>query len=107
MVTIGTRLTELGVSLDELYLGETKQINIKVDNSPYTWHVILKGRDGNPDCKLSSFSANLWFRTPRGVTSTKYKQLSILQRELIRALESKIEIKGAIHFSISNVVLTI
>jgi len=106
-VIIGTTLLSLNASIEELYIAENKQINIKIDGSPFIWHVVLLGRDKEPDCKVSSWSANLWFRTPKGVNRMRYKSLSILQREIIRAIESKIDIKGAIHFSISNEVLTL
>jgi len=97
-------LKNLNISIHELYNGK-KQINIKLSDKPYMFHVVLNtGND--PDCKISYFGANLWARTEKGVNREKYKTIGILQRELIKLIKRKIDTKGLIKFSLSNQVYT-
>lgn len=99
-------IKDLDITLDELYQGE-KQININLNNKPFVFSVIMKDRKG-VDCKLSSFGANLWMRTPKGVNMEKYKSLSSLQSAIVRTILSKVEgvEKENISFSLSDEVYT-
>ena len=99
-------IKELGITLDELYEG-AKQINVNLDNKPFVFSVIMKDRKG-VDCKLSSFGANLWMRTPKGINMEKYKSLSSLQSAIVRTLLNKVEgiEKENISFSLSDEVYT-
>jgi hypothetical protein len=95
------KLSGLEVSLDELYNG-TKQILINLSDKPYQFHVVLAGRDGNPDCKISSWGANLFARTNKGMNYEKYKSISTLQSALVRLIDTKVDTQGEITFSITD-----
>ena len=98
-------IKELGISLSDLYEGK-KQINIHLSNKPFTFHVVLKDRKGF-DCKISSFGANLWSRTNKGVNSEKYNTIGALQTALKRLINQKVETdKSTISFFLSDEVLT-
>ncbi len=101
-----TLLTNFKISLDELY-NEEKQIRVHLSDKDFTFSVILKNRLGEYDCKISSYGANLWFRTKLGTTAKKYSSLSTLQNSIIRAINVYVETKGKISFSISNEILSI
>jgi hypothetical protein len=101
------KLKDLNVPLEELYLALDKQIIIHLSDKPYTFHVVLRGRDNKPDCKISSFGANLFLRTNKGVNSEKYNSLSTLQTSLVKLIKNYVETSGTISFSISKDVLTL
>jgi serine protease inhibitor ecotin len=69
-------LNQLGVTLEELYLAENKQVNVHLSDKPYVFSLVLKGRDNDVDCNLSSFGANLYARTIKGVNRQKYQSLA-------------------------------
>ncbi len=94
-------INSLGTNLDELYNGE-KQILINLSDKAYQFHVVLKGRDNNPDCKLSSWGANLWLRTNKGMDSERYSSLSTLQSALVKLIKSSVDSIGDITFSITS-----
>jgi len=98
-------IRELGITLEDLYKGE-KQINIHLSNKPFVFHVVMVDRKG-VDCKISSFGANLWSRTPKGVEMEKYKTIGGLQRALNILINSKVETDNSlIQYSLSNEVFT-
>jgi len=99
-------LSSLGVSLEELYAGIDKQIIIKLTDKNFEFHVVLIGRDSRPDCKLSSWGANLWMRTRKGTNCEKYKSFAALQRALINQIKHRVESQGEIIFQISDEVHT-
>lgn len=99
------KLSALGVSLDELYNG-TKQILINLSDKQYQFHVVLLGRDNKPDCKISSWGANLFARTNKGMNYEKYKSIGSLQSALVRLIDSKVDTKGEITFSLTDDVHT-
>ena len=94
-------INSLGTNLDELYNGE-KQILINLSDKLYQFHVVLKGRDNNPDCKLSSWGANLWLRTNKGMDSERYSTISTLQSALVKLIKSSVDSIGDITFSITS-----
>ena len=104
MKTLKT-LKSLEVTLDQLYNG-AKQIIIHLSDKPYTFHVVLADRSGKPDCKISSWGANLWARTPKGIKYEKYNSLSNLQSSLVRLVSNKVDANGDISFSITDDVHT-
>jgi hypothetical protein len=104
MTNLVNSIKDLGVSLEALYNGD-KQINLHLSDKPYVFSVILKDRRG-VDCKLSSFGANLWTRTNKGVNSEKYASLSSLQRAIKNEIKNKVETDGEIKFSLSDEVYT-
>jgi hypothetical protein len=100
------KLSSLRISLDELYEGKA-QIIIHLADKHHQYHVVLADRSGKPDCKISSFSANLYARTNKGMAYEKYNSLSTLQTALVRLVDSKVETKGDIRFTLSKEVMTI
>ena len=99
-------IKELGITLDDLYKGK-KQINIHLSNKPFIFHVVMVDRKGI-DCKISSFGANLWSRTNKGVNSEKYKTISGLQRALNILINQKVETdNSSIKYSLSEEIYTI
>jgi hypothetical protein len=105
-------LKDLNVTLEDLYKGENKQINIHFSDKPFIFNVILKGRpkynsntnefEPTVDCMISSFGANLFARTNKGMKYQKYKSLSTLQNALTKLLNKYIDTDGEINFTISN-----
>lgn len=97
-------LSDTGVTLDELYNGE-KQIIIHIENNMYKPHVILRGRDGRPDCKVSSFGLNLWARTSKGTNYERYSSLGKLQTQLKAIIDKYFQDDSRIiYFSITDEV---
>jgi hypothetical protein len=91
--------------LTELYNG-TKQINIHLSDKPYVFHLVLLGRDKEPDFKISSFGANLWARTNKGINRQKYNSIVGIKKAVKTLIKNKVETEGRITFSISNEVYT-
>ena len=98
-------LAKLGVTLDELYNGN-KQVKIHLSDKTYTFHVVLSDRKKQPDCKISSWGANLWARTNKGMKYEKYNSLTSLQTELVKLIKNKVDTIGDISFSITDDVHT-
>ena len=63
---------------------ENKQfkVSLKFAESPITFGVVLTGGDKRPDCKVSSFVENIWFRTPKGENYQQYKTIGTLKAAL-------------------------
>lgn len=99
-------IKDLGVTLEELY-NEEGQINLHLSDKPFVFTVIMMGRDKRPDCKLSSFGANLWTRTEKGQNYDKYTHIQDLQTALKRLIHSRVETEGEITFSLSSEIFTI
>lgn len=101
MTKLKNNISELGCTIDGLY-NEDYQINIHLSNKPYTYHVVLKDRKGF-DCKISSFAANLYTRTKKGLEYKKYNSIGTLQTELKKLIGRKIETDNSIiSFSLSK-----
>lgn len=98
-------LSSLGITLEQLYEGK-KQIEIAIADKPYVFHVVLLS-GGKPDCKLSSFGANLWFRTQKGTRSEKYDSFTSLQRSIVTLMRKYVNANGDLTFSLTDIVLTI
>lgn len=98
-------INSLNVTLDELYNGE-KQILINLSDKSYQFHVVLNGRDNRPDCKISSWGANLFARTNKGINYEKYQSLGTLQASLVRLIKTNVDTNGDITFSITDDVHT-
>ena len=76
------QISKLGISLEDLY-AEKKQLRVKCDlPTPITFSVLLIGRDGEPDCKISSWGANLYFRSRNGQNRKKYVSLRTLENSI-------------------------
>lgn len=94
-------LTKLPITIEELY-SEKKQINVHLSDKLYTFDVILKGRDNEPDCKISSWGANLWFRTLNGQNRKRYSSLKTLETAILNLVNKYVDFKGEITFSLSD-----
>ena len=109
------KLTDLNITLDELYKGN-KQININLSDKSFILHVVLKGRpkynsttnkfEPTVDCMISSFGANLFARTNKGMKYEKYKTISTLQTALTKLVDKNIVTDGEITFTISDEVFS-
>jgi len=99
-------ITDLNVTLEELYEAKDKQIEICLTDKPYTFNVVLKDRSDKVDCKISSFGANLWMRTDKGLKFEKYKTLASLQAAIVRKIKTKVDSIGDISFKVNNEVYT-
>jgi hypothetical protein len=100
-------IASLGVTLEELYKAENKQVVVTLSDKPYEFDVQLKDNRDKVDCKISSFGANLWFRTPKGMNYEKYNSLASLQNAIVRAVKAKVDSEGDIEFKLSNEVFHI
>lgn len=69
--------------LQDLYDGK-KYLVVRFTNNMYPYHVVLHGRDGTPDCYITSFQANLYFRTEKGADRTKYSTYKRMLKEVQR-----------------------
>lgn len=99
-------IKDLPLTLEELYKG-AKQVNIKLSDKPYVFSLVLVDNRGKIDCKISSFGANLYARTKKGLQYEKYNSLSTLQREVKKLIKNKVDTVGKISFMLSNEVFTI
>lgn len=90
-------------TIDELYL-EKKQILIHTESGDF-YTLILKGRelDNAPDCKISCYKNNLWFRTPKGLNKEKYNTTGSLQLAVKIVLESRVK-DYIIGYSLNNTI---
>jgi hypothetical protein len=95
-------IASLGVTLEDLYKAENKQVVVTLSDKPYNFDVVLKSLNDEVDCKISSFGANLWFRTPKGQNYEKYNSLASLQSAIVRAVKAKVDSEGDIEFKLSN-----
>ena len=101
------QISDLDVTIDELYEGK-KQISIHIEGSPYSPHIVMKGRDGRPDFKISSFGLNIWARSKKGVNYEKYRSLADVKNQAIRIIRKYIADKDkVIYFSVSSDVLSL
>jgi hypothetical protein len=94
-------LTKLPITIEDLY-SEKKQINVHLSDKNYTFDVILKGLDNEPDCKISSWGANLWFRTLNGQNRKRYSSLKTLETAILKMVNKYVDFQGEITFSLSN-----
>ena len=97
-------LKSLNISLEDLYNPQIeKQIEVSLSDKPYKFSVVLTSLNEGIDCKISSWGANLWFRTNKGVNYEKYSSLPTLQSAIVRMIKNKVDTIGDITFSLSNV----
>ena len=96
-------LTSLGVTLEELYNPQIEiQIVVSLSDKNYEFNVVLTSLMDKIDCKISSFGANLWTRTNKGINYEKYQSLSTLQSAIVKSIKNKVDTAGDIRFSIGN-----
>lgn len=99
-------IKELGLSLDDLYESK-RQIGIHLSDKPYIFTLCLQDYSGNIDCKISSFAANMWARTRKGMEYKKYSRIQDLQRAVNRLVKSKIDTDGELSYSLSEDVILV
>jgi hypothetical protein len=99
-------ISDLNVSLTDLYNAKDKQIEINLSDKPYTFSLVLKDSQGKVDCKISSFGANLWMRTDKGLKYEQYKTLASLQAAIVKKIKATVDTQGDISFTLSNEVYT-
>jgi hypothetical protein len=87
-------------SLENLY-NETEQLKVSLSDKDYTFSVILMTR-GKPDCKISSFKANLYGRTRNGMNYKKYTTLAGLKKSVSKWIKNNVDSQGEISFSTST-----
>lgn len=78
-------------TIDELYesmFTDNKEKKFKVSaefkESHVPFSVILMGRDKTPDCKISSFVENIYFRTRNGQNRKRYESIEALRKAIER-----------------------
>lgn len=98
-------LSSLGITLEQLYECE-KQIEVHISDKNYIFHVVLLSND-KPDCKISSYGANLWFRTKYGKLGMKYHSFSSLQRSIVTMMRKYVDANGDLTFKLSDIIYTI
>jgi len=103
-------LKNCGYTLDQLYENKA-QILVNLSDKPHQYTLILNSSyvvdKIMPDCKLSSFSANLWTRTKKGMNYERYKSLSSLQSAIVKLIKSRIDTQGDIEFGITTQICLI
>ena len=92
--------------LEQLY-NEQKQIEVHLSDKPHIYTLVLIGRDGTPDFKLSSFSANLWVRSDKGARREKYASIEGIKKAVKRLINKNIETNGKVTFKIVDEVCRI
>ena len=73
--------------LADLYEGK-KYIKLKFPGSRFTYNLLLKGRDGTPDCYITSIEANLYFRPTKGIKRQKYTTYNGMIKAVVKRWNS-------------------
>lgn len=94
-------IKDLNISLDDLY-NQKQQLRVNLSDKEYQFSIILVGRDTQPDCLVSSFGSNFYFRTQNGINRKKYSSISNLQKAITNGISKNIDSTGVISFSLSN-----
>jgi len=94
-------IKNLGISIDNLY-NEKKQINVHLSDKQHVYTLVLVGRDKTPDFLLSSFSANYYVRSNKGMNRQKYYSLGTIQSTVKRLINKNIDTNGKISYSLTN-----
>jgi hypothetical protein len=94
-------IKNLGISINDLY-SEKKQINVHLSDKIQVYTLVLVGRDKTPDFLLSSFSANYYVRSNKGMNRQKYNSIATIQATVKRLINKNIDTKGEIKFSLNN-----
>ena len=86
-------IKDLGVSLEALYNGDTQiKFGLKISGIVYPFSVVLKDVRGKVDCSISSFTANIYTRTKKGMNYERYSTLSTLQCQIVKSVKYNINI---------------
>jgi len=72
-------------TFNNLYSSRYNEIKVKFEEYPDNFDLELYGlSDRKPDCCVSHFGYNFYFRTNKGLKYEKYKNWEILKREVIK-----------------------
>jgi len=93
------KIKNLGVTLEQLY-NEEKQISVHLSDKPYIYTLVLVGRDKEPDFLLSSFVANYYVRSSKGMNRQKYTTLAGIESAVKNLIEKNINTNGIVSFSV-------
>jgi len=83
--------------LEELYKG-TQVIKVQFIGKSHAYHIYLSKEEFNRktmdyekivDCRICSWSDNVWFRTPKGVNYEKYSSLAKLKQAITLSARSR------------------
>lgn len=86
-------IKDLGVSLEELYNGDTQiKFGLKIGGTEYPFNVVLKDVRDKVDCSISSFTANIYTRTKKGMNYEMYSTLSTLQCQIVKSIKNNINV---------------
>lgn len=58
------------------------RVSVKFAESPAPFSVILTGGDKEPDCKISSFTENIYFRTRNGENYLRYSSIKSMEKAI-------------------------
>ncbi len=76
--------TKEEANLDNLYSSRTckdpHKINVVFKDDIRPYDLILDARDNEPDCKISSFKANIYFRTRNGINKKRYASIKAIEK---------------------------
>lgn len=87
----------MSVTLDQLYSGKAN-LSVMFKESEHKFDVELtkdefNGKtlrfDKSPDCLISSWGANRWFRTDKGANRQAYKSIGNLKQAISRTAKSR------------------
>ena len=81
--------------LADLYEGK-KYIKLTFPGSRFTYNLLLKGRDGTPDCYITSIEANLFMRPTKGEKRQKYTTYNGMMKAVTKRWNSVFGTKDVI-----------
>lgn len=78
--------TKSEVTIENLYTSLKNENPHKIEaifkNNAHRYGVILDGRDGTPDCCVSSFGDNFYFRTRNGENRKRYASINAIEKAI-------------------------
>lgn len=94
-------ISAFDVDINDLY-NNKYQLVIHIKQTDNTLYVILKDLFDKIDCKISSPSLNIWFRTKSGCDRKRYNSIRDLQREIKKAIIKYLNIDDNVEFSLTD-----
>lgn len=101
IITTFHSIKKLGITLDELYK-EKMQLRVHLTNSKHEYTLVLIGRDKEPDFLLSSWGANFYVRSNKGMNRQKYTSLKGIEKAVENLVKKHICNTSQISYSLSN-----
>lgn len=84
-------------TIEDLY-NEKQVIKVQFVGKSHPYHINLTKPEFNgktldyedkPDCRITSWADNVWFRTPKGVEYGKYQSIGKLKQAIILSARSR------------------